>query len=131
MDFTGKSRSCALFYLLGKWSGLVLMSFQDLLCNSAIVYKHQHIVFQSGSVFAKAPVCLGSLWLWQVADQKIWEVLAKRQPGVAPGCVSLLCDGSSDILLPSLAPLCLLADELDHSKSFSAPGKTFIYKYNF
>lgn len=45
---------------------------------------------------------------------------------------SLWLDGLlTEIPLPSLAPLCFLADELDHRKLFSAPGKTLIYTYSF
>lgn len=134
--FHRKSRSLCFVLLAGKmeWLGSDEFSGSSLQPCNSLLYKHQHIVFQRGSVFVKTPVCLGSLCLWGVADQEIWEVLAKRQPGVAPGCVSLLCDGShrdpaaiTCSPLPSgrRDPLWIIANY------FSAPGKPLICKYSF
>lgn len=42
-----------------------------------LLHRHQHIVFQRGSVFVKIPICLGSLFLREAAGLKIWEALGE------------------------------------------------------
>lgn len=95
-------------------------------CNS-LLYKHQHIVFQSGSIFVKTPVCLEVFSYGKQQTEDLGSAGRQRDNlalllGVCPS--SLLLDGLlTGILLPSLAPLCLLADELNLSKLFFCSWK--------
>lgn len=102
-------------------------------CNSSL-YEHWHVACQRGSVFVKIPVCLGRLRLREAAGLKIWEELAAKETTwhcfcVCP-CSSPLAVFLAEILLPSLAPLCLLAAELDRSELFLCSLRNPLYKYN-
>lgn len=129
MDFAGKSRSCALFCLLGIQSDLVLMSFQGLLCNPAIV-----CFINTSTLYSRVVMyLLRHLFAWEVFPYRKQQTedlgSAGRQRdnlalllGVCP--CSLLLDGLlTEILPPSVVPLCLLADELDLSKLFFCSWK--------
>lgn len=137
MDFTGESRSCALVCLLGRWSGLVLMSFQGLPCNPEIVcFINASIVFQSGSVFVKIPISLGSLFIWEAADLKIWEVLAGKETTwhCCWVCVHAhYCWMGSSQRSPhsDLLPFAFWQMSWITANYFSAAGKPLIYKYSF
>lgn len=137
MDFPGKSRSCTLFCFLERWSALVLMSFQDLLCNPAIVcfintstLYSRVVVYLLRHLFAWKSFLMGSSRL------RIWEVLAGKETTWHCSWVCVpphYCwmGSSQGSCCHHLLPFAFWQMSWILANYFSAPGKTLICKYSF